>query len=161
LGKGESRIEAMIGYSSQSFHRSGTDYEANFAETIYKWEEEYETENSLRSFLSRFNYVIKDKYLFSATIRQDRLSYFSHGNRWGTFPSLAFAWKINEEGFLKNVNAISVLKLRAGYGITGHQNISFDFNPLVSGQSHPGIYRATEGIGLMFLKLLIPISIGS
>lgn len=145
LGKGESRIEAMVGYSSQSFHRSGTDYEANFAETIYKWDEEYETENSLRSFLSRFNYVVKDRYLFSANIRQDRLSYFSHGNRWGTFPSVALAWKINEEGFLKNVNAISVLKLRAGYGITGHQNTSFDFNPLVSGQSHPGYLSRDRG----------------
>jgi TonB-dependent starch-binding outer membrane protein SusC len=138
-------IEAMVGFTSQSFKRSGTDYEANYAETIYKWDAEYETENSLRSFLSRFNYALKDRYLFSATIRQDRLSYFSHGNRWGTFPSVALAWKINEEGFLKNNKAISILKLRAGYGKTSHQNISFDFNPLVSGQFHPGYLSRDRG----------------
>lgn len=138
LGNGGSRIEAMVGFSSQSFHRSGTDYEANYAETNYKWNAEYKTDNSLRSFLSRFIYALKDRYLFSANIRHDRLSYFSSGNRWGTFPSVGLAWKINEEGFLKNVNAVSILKLRVGYGITGHQNISFDINPLVPGNTHPG-----------------------
>ena len=136
--RGSSRIEAIIGFSSQGFNRSGTDNGANYAETFNKWNTEYETENSLRSFLSRFNYIIKDRYLFSATLRHDRLSYFSHGNRWRTFPSVALAWKINEEGFLKNNKALSILKLRAGYGITGHQNTSFDFNPLVYGQLHPG-----------------------
>lgn len=138
IGGGGSRIEAMIGYSSLGFKRSGTDHEANYAETFNKWNAEYETENSLRSFLSRFNYVIKDRYLFSATLRQDRLSYFSHGNRWGTFPSVALAWKVNEEGFLKNNKALSILKLRVSYGITGHQNISFDLNPLISRQFSPG-----------------------
>jgi TonB-dependent starch-binding outer membrane protein SusC len=142
LGKGESRIEALAGFSSQGFHRSGTDYEANHAETLYKWDAEYETENSIRSFISRLNYSLKDRYLFSATIRHDRISYFSPDNRSVTFPSLGFAWNITEERFLRNSNTISLLKLRLGYGETGHQNFSNNLKPLYQGALHPGYLSA-------------------
>ena len=57
------------------------------------------------------------------TLRNDGSSRFSPDNRWGLFPSVALAWKLNEESFLKNVNAISDLKLRLGYGVTGQQNL--------------------------------------
>lgn len=138
FGTSGSSIEVMAGFSSQSFHRSGTDYEANHAETLYKWNEEYETENSIRSFISRLNYSLKGRYLLSATLRQDRISNFSPGNRSVTFPSFALAWLISEERFLRNSNVVSIFKLRLGYGETGHQNFALNIKPLYQGVVHPG-----------------------
>ena len=79
------------------------------------------------SFYGRVNYSFNSKYLFQATIRRDGSSAFGKNNRWGTFPSLALGWKIKEENFLKDVNVLSDLKLRLGWGITGQQNIGDDF----------------------------------
>ena len=84
---------------------------------INKWE------NVLVSFFGRLNYSLLDKYLLTATLRADGTSRFSENNRWGTFPSFSLAWKINNEPFLKNVKGISELKLRAGWGITGQQDV--------------------------------------
>ena len=81
------------------------------------------TESFLVSFFGRLNYILADKYLLTFTLRDDGSSRFAAANRWGLFPSAAFAWKIKEESFLKNVDALSDLKLRLGYGITGQQNI--------------------------------------
>ena len=78
--------------------------------------------HSIISFYGRLNYVFKEKYLVTATLRQDGSSRFSEENRWGLFPSAAFAWKIKEEGFLKNTKLFSDLKLRLGYGVTGQQD---------------------------------------
>src|SRR6202022_3528157 len=64
-----------------------------------------------------------DKYLLTATIRDDRSSRFPAANRNGYFPAVGLAWRIKEESFLKTVDFISDLKLRAGYGITGQQDI--------------------------------------
>lgn len=73
------------------------------------------------------NYTLLDRYLFTFTMRWDGSSRFADGNRWGTFPSLALAWKMKEENFLKDVNFLSDLKLRLGWGITGQQDVSSDF----------------------------------
>ena len=62
--------------------------------------------------------------LFTATVRQDGSSRFHKNNRWGLFPSFALGWKLKEEAFLKDVDVLSDLKLRLGYGITGQQNIN-------------------------------------
>jgi iron complex outermembrane receptor protein len=62
-----------------------------------------------------------DRYLFTFTLRDDGSSRFHKNHRWGLFPSAAFAWRIKEEAFLKNVQAINDLKLRLDYGITGQQ----------------------------------------
>lgn len=82
-----------------------------------------EPRNTLISAFGRLNYTFMNKYLLTATVRRDGSSRFHPDNRWGTFPSFALAWKIKEESFLKNVNAISELKLRLGYGQTGQQDI--------------------------------------
>lgn len=74
----------------------------------------------LQSFFGRFNYSIADKYLFTATIRADGSSAFPEANRYGYFPSGAFAWKINEEDFMSDSN-MSTFKLRLSAGITGNQ----------------------------------------
>lgn len=78
--------------------------------------------HSIISFYGRLNYVFNEKYLLTASLRQDGSSRFSEENRWGLFPSAAFAWKIKEEGFLKDSNTLSDLKLRLGYGVTGQQD---------------------------------------
>lgn len=78
--------------------------------------------HSIISFYGRLNYVFNEKYLLTASLRQDGSSRFSEENRWGLFPSAAFAWKIKEEGFLKNTKLFSDLKLRLGYGVTGQQD---------------------------------------
>jgi iron complex outermembrane receptor protein len=77
----------------------------------------------LISFFGRLNYSFKDRYLLTATVRQDGSSRFSEDNRWGLFPAIGLAWKINEEGFLSDSKVISQLKLRIGWGQTGQQDI--------------------------------------
>lgn len=77
--------------------------------------------NRLISFFGRANYSFKGKYLLTGTIRRDGSSRFAEANRWGWFPSGAFAWRIKDEGFLRNSRTVSDLKLRVGYGVTGQQ----------------------------------------
>lgn len=79
---------------------------------------------NLQSFLGRTNIDFFDKYLFTVTFRADASSLFKKENRWGLFPAAAFAWKINQEGFLKESKAVSELKLRLGWGQTGQQSIT-------------------------------------
>jgi TonB-linked SusC/RagA family outer membrane protein len=81
------------------------------------------TLNRLASFLGRVNYRLLDRYLFTFTFRADASSRFGENNKWGYFPSGAFAWRVKEENFLKDVDAISDLKFRASYGATGNQEI--------------------------------------
>ena len=80
------------------------------------------TESYLVSFFGRLNYIGWNQLMITATVRGDGSSRFAPEHRWGVFPSVALGWKIKET-FLKDVNAISDLKLRLGYGITGQQNI--------------------------------------
>lgn len=79
--------------------------------------------NTLASVIARINYSYEGKYLLTATVRRDGSSKFGNGNKWGTFPSLSAAWNMNEESFLKDINWLNQLKLRAGFGLLGNQNI--------------------------------------
>ncbi len=72
------------------------------------------------SYYGRLVYSLFDKYILTATVRRDGSSNFSTSNRWGTFPSAALAWRIKEEAFLRDVDAISNAKLRLGWGQTGN-----------------------------------------
>lgn len=72
------------------------------------------------SYFGRVNYAFKDRYIITATVRRDGSSNFGAGNRWGTFPSAAFAWRLSEENFIKNLNVFSNLKFRLGWGQTGN-----------------------------------------
>ena len=127
---GVNYIDVMAGYSWQHFYNSTTNsypYSAAYAEKtgeeFYKKGDDYASESYLVSFFGRLNYTLLNRYLVTFTLRNDGSSRFSPDNRWGLFPSVALAWKLNEESFLKNVNAISDLKLRLGYGVTGQQNL--------------------------------------
>lgn len=77
--------------------------------------------SAIESYYGRINYGYDDRYLLTATLRGDGSSAFGPSNRWGYFPSVALAWKIKNESFLKEVDAISGLKLRLGWGLVGNQ----------------------------------------
>ncbi|NMB71084.1 MAG: TonB-dependent receptor, partial [Bacteroidales bacterium] len=78
--------------------------------------------SKLISFFGRINYNFSDKYIFTAILRQDGSSKFGKNNKWGTFPSVSAAWRISSEPFMKGIDFISDLKLRASYGVTGNQD---------------------------------------
>ena len=125
LTAAKSRVDVTAGYSYNSYE--ATRY--NFADFNAKGIKittdptfpSTKFENNLISFFGRANYTFKNRYLLTATYRRDGSSRFAEENRWANFPSLALAWKIKEESFLKNSNALSDLKLRLGWGITGQQ----------------------------------------
>jgi TonB-linked SusC/RagA family outer membrane protein len=79
---------------------------------------------ALLSYLGRVNYSYRDKYLFTATARYDGSSRFGADRKYGFFPSFAVAWRMSEEDFIKNITAISDLKIRLSYGLTGNQAVS-------------------------------------
>jgi iron complex outermembrane receptor protein len=131
-------FDIMAGYEWQHFHKkSDYFYYGIYPSTSQKVDENgnalagkyylpsentlYKTENYLVSFFGRFNYSLMDRYMLTFTLRDDGSSRFSKDNRWGVFPSLALAWKINEEPFLKKAEWLSDFKLRLGWGITGQQ----------------------------------------
>jgi len=80
-------------------------------------------ESTLVSFLGRINYSYDNKYLATVNFRADASSRFPKENKWGYFPSIALGWKISHEEFLKNVSWLSMLKIRAGWGQIGNQNV--------------------------------------
>ena len=140
-------FDIMAGYEWQHFHIK-TDYfyyglypstttkvddDGNsLAGTYYQPSENtlYKSENYLVSFFGRFNYSLLDRYMLTFTLRDDGSSRFHKDKRWGVFPSLALAWKISEEPFLKNAKWMSDFKLRLGWGITGQQEGIGDFTYL-------------------------------
>ena len=144
-----SKIDLTAGYSWQHFKREGDQSTTGYhfpGETAQLDTSAFVTENYLVSFFGRFNYTLMDRYLLTFTLRDDGSSRFSENNRWGLFPSAAFAWKIKEESFLKNVKAISDLKLRLGWGVTGQQDIGNDYPAQATYiTSSPGSYYMIDG----------------
>ncbi|GET32827.1 SusC/RagA family TonB-linked outer membrane protein [Prolixibacter bellariivorans] len=126
-----SKVDVTGGYSWQHFKRENFNYARGIVDDLHPYQKTDSTttatENYLVSFFGRVNYTLADKYLLTFTIRDDGSSRFASGNQWGIFPSAAFAWKMKEESFLKNVKAISEMKLRLGWGITGQQDIGSDY----------------------------------
>lgn len=80
-------------------------------------------QSTLISFLGRITYSYNDKYMLTASLRRDGSSKFGKNNKWGTFPSFGAAWRIIKEDFMAGLPAVSDLKLRFGYGVTGNQAI--------------------------------------
>jgi len=120
----KSHIDAVAGYSYQDFLITNYNYNSyTYDKTVvttptYPFDK---PENRLISAYARVNYVFDDKYILTGTVRRDGSSRFNPDKKFGTFPSAAFAWKINQEPFLKSSNLLSDLKLRVGYGVTGQQ----------------------------------------
>src|SRR5690606_22701623 len=80
-------------------------------------------DSRLLSFFSRVNYIFRQKYLFEYNMRYDGSSKFAKGHRWGFFPSFSVGWRLSQEDFFKNIEAISDLKLRASWGEVGNNGI--------------------------------------
>lgn len=80
------------------------------------------TENNLLSYLGRVSYTLMDRYIMNLALRRDGSSRFGKNHKWGTFPSVALAWRINQEPFLASQKWIYNLKLRLSYGVVGNQN---------------------------------------
>ena len=123
-------FDIMAGYEWQHFWRSkNNDYVGYYQDTnndasLAGTERPHtpyseKSESYLVSFFGRANYTLLDRYFLTATVRDDGSSRFKE--HWAWFPSFAFAWKANEEAFLKNADWLSDLKLRLGYGKTGQQ----------------------------------------
>lgn len=80
--------------------------------------------SKLISFFGRVMYNYDEKYLFSASLRQEGSSRFGENQKWGLFPAVSLGWRVNEEGFMSNISWIDDLKLRVGYGATGNQEFA-------------------------------------
>jgi iron complex outermembrane receptor protein len=155
----KSRIDLTAGYSWQYFKRKGYTWTRGIEDASHPYQEtensSFYTENYLISFFGRLNYTLMERYLLTFTLRDDGSSRFLKGNRWGLFPSVALAWKVKEEGFLRNSDIISDLKLRLGYGQTGQQDIVGNDYPAQASYilSSPGSYYQ---IGGQFIPTLRP-----
>lgn len=128
-------LDLMAGYSYQDWMTKDYKYSEKTAGGIEYNKPVFPYDlprNTLVSFYGRVNYSLLDRYLITATVRTDGSSRFAPKYRWGVFPSLALAWKIKEESFLKEVDAISDLKLRLGYGLTGQQDgiANYSYQPV-------------------------------
>lgn len=122
----DSRVDVMAGYSYQDFLTDIYNYaDYNAAGQLIPGSEPiFATDKpryTLLSYYGRLNYGYKGRYLLTATVRRDGSSRFAEENRWGVFPSVALAWNAKDENFLRNVDVLSNLKVRASYGITGQQ----------------------------------------
>ena len=120
-----SRLELVAGYEYQAYKTTNYNFnELTFDKTVVNAPNfQYDIpEYRLSSYLGRLNLNILNKYVITASVRQDGSSKFNLDNRYAVFPSAAIAWKLSEENFLKNSTVFSDLKLRASYGETGQQD---------------------------------------
>lgn len=134
----------ILTYNPETESKVGTTYNP-----LYSWNT---GRLMLMSFYGRINYSFKDTYLLTFTLRDDGTSRFAKDNRWGLFPALALAWKINNmpfmEGWADNMNEF---KLRLGWGVTGQQAVAgyFDYMPVYTqstqGSFYPNIWTGVNG----------------
>ena len=168
----KSSVDVTAGYSWQKFHNKRREYTyvnrvMDPANEIYLGMQARPTSINidplqLVSFFGRANFVFLDKYLVTATVRRDGTSRFSKDHRWGTFPSVALGWKILEENFMEGARGyLNDLKLRAGYGITGQQDLGDDLFPYLP------IYGVSEDLAGKYPSLtgkgdgVLPITPGA
>jgi len=106
------------------------------------------TENKLMSYMARVNYSLLNKYLITATGRWDGASVLAPGNKWDFFPSFSAAWKMQEEGFMQDIDFINEMKIRAGFGVTGNAAVSpySTSGPL---SRNPYVFLAVPSIGYL------------
>ncbi|WP_279179720.1 TonB-dependent receptor [Parabacteroides johnsonii] len=131
---GKHQINVLVGYENYyAFNEDLTASRGNYELTSYPYldigpQELRDNsgtayENARRSIFGRFMYHYMDKYLFQANIRYDASSRFAEGYRWGAFPSFSLGWVVSEESFMKNISAVSFLKLRTSWGSLGNERI--------------------------------------
>ncbi|HEY9004830.1 MAG TPA: TonB-dependent receptor [Ohtaekwangia sp.] len=117
--------------------------------------------NELQSFFGRVNYAFKDKYLLTATVRADGSSKFGANNKYGTFPSFSLGWRLTEEDFMKSL-PVSNLKVRAGWGRTGNQEIPPKYtqalftSQIAAGSTYPLDNSNVYPAGTTYVRLANP-----
>ena len=111
-------------YASRDNYLFNTIHELNMGDSSTAKNSSGRGSSAIESYYGRLNYGYGDRYLATFTVRGDGSSSFGPANRWGVFPSMALAWKINNEKFLKDVKWLDNLKLRLGWGLVGNQSAS-------------------------------------
>ncbi len=157
---GKHSLNIMAGHESQESNwenltASRTGYLFNNVPAINVGDSKSATNGSgsgsfaIESYYGRLNYNFDNRYLLTATIRADGSSTFGADNRWGYFPSVALAWRLKNESFLKNVQWLADAKLRLGWGLVGNQNAgSYAYGATMSTVPTPwgsGFYPANFG----------------
>ncbi|TZF82801.1 TonB-dependent receptor [Pedobacter sp. BS3] len=150
-------IEALVGYSAQKFSQNGNtltglgfasdDIEYLTAATSVTGNSSY-TAYSMLSTIARLNYNYKGKYLLSGAFRRDGSSRFGENSQYGVFPSISAGWIVSDEPFMAKFRQIDLLKIRAGYGLTGNN-------------SFPRNYEAQATIGNYYYNFNNTITQGS
>ncbi|MDN3686249.1 TonB-dependent receptor [Cyclobacterium jeungdonense] len=112
--------------------------------------------HALNSYFARINYILDDKYLFTATGRADGASKFGENNKYAIFPSAALAWRMSEEAFLKGNSTISNLKLRTSYGLTGNSEIPPYSSLSLLSSNYSAIWNETQVGGTGINRLANP-----
>jgi TonB-linked SusC/RagA family outer membrane protein len=129
---GDHNFEALVGYSAQNTNTENSNINGTeFPDDNIQWLTAATTrlgnvgttDYGLLSYIGRFNYNFRSKYLLSLAYRRDGSSRFGRNNQWGNFPSVSVGWIVSDESFLKNHRHINFLKLRASYGRVGNDNI--------------------------------------
>lgn len=148
---GKHRFDALLGYSYQynvneGFSANNYDFPTDFYQynnlglgTALKdgkaGMSSYKNENTLIGFFGRVSYGYGNKYNALISVRREGSSRFGENNKWAIFPSVSLGWTISNEGFMDDVNWLSNLKLRAGYGVTG----------VITGDSYNSLTKYTYG----------------
>lgn len=155
-------VEALVGSVAQKFRYEGSDITTrNFASDAITTPSggaeimsasAWKSERSNASFLSRINYSYADKYLITANFRADGSSVFGPDQRWGYFPSFSLGWRVSNEKFFGENTFVNDLKIRAGWGVVGNDNIdAYSYfgrvgtgaNYPIGGAAQPGTYPAS------------------
>lgn len=119
-----SGIDVTVGYDYQFWKYTTPFYAILSADGVQQsTSAATDQRHSLMSYYGRLNYTFMDRYLLTATMRRDGSSRFASDNRWGTFPSVALAWRVSQEHFFEPLRTVmNDVKLRVSYGITGQQD---------------------------------------
>jgi TonB-linked SusC/RagA family outer membrane protein len=152
---GEHHINAVAVYETQGLHSILETASGNQTNNLVKTLTGAQNiaansdveDNFLTSYVGRVNYDYASKYLFQASIRRDGLSIWSPGHKYQNFPSVSVGWKLDQEDFMRDSKAISQLKLRASYGLTGIPPNSLGNFPYLSPiQSNQSSYPFNNGV---------------
>ncbi|MDO4320042.1 MAG: TonB-dependent receptor [Bacteroidales bacterium] len=150
-----STVDATIGYDYQHWRSDCPAYDTvNEAGEVTNSSQAWDDRHTLLSYYGRVNYSYDSRYLLTATFRRDGSSRFADNHRWGTFPSVALAWRVAGESFFENVRTVmSDLKIRASYGVTGQQDgiANYGYLPNYT-TSNPGAYYWFDGKWIPLLR---------
>lgn len=120
----KSNLDVTVGYDYQYWRNDYPAYPTfNDAGEQVNMTSPYDERHTLLSYYGRVNYTFNSRYLLTATMRRDGSSRFAKENRWGSFPSVALAWRVASEDFFESIRPVmNDLKIRASYGVTGQQD---------------------------------------